>query len=189
MGKRQLSILAAFSALLISSPASATIISASDTDDDATVTLTLESVVVGGITGPWGTVRILVTSAAVAFTAGDMVSVSVLEDDIAGDDPIFQTAFEIEAGELAAGLVDRSFELFFDPLAIPEADNVLEIYASAMVDKDACGLLCAQDSPETGILEIVIERTSVPEPLTASLLLVGLIGVAANGRRRARTLI
>jgi len=143
----------------------ASIISASDTDDDAVLTLRIEDTLIKDVNQKWGEVRITIVDDDVVFTSGDSVEVSVYEDDIVGDDLLFQEVFVVSNEEIAAGLVDRTFSVVFTPTS--DLGDQAEIYALAVVDKDQCGLFCIFDRPQTMNIQVNIVAEPVPTPATA----------------------
>ena len=111
-------------------------------------------------------VHVAVSQGDAPFAAGDSVRVWVWEDDLAGDDELWFTVFDVSPEEIQAGQVDRSF----DCSAEMASDFVggLEIYASAEVSKAACGWLCDADEPVTDVLPVVeIEDDAAEEDDTA----------------------
>jgi len=132
-------------------------ISATDEDNDATLTLTVLSDYIVGTTVDWCNVRIEVVGIDVAFSPGDEVTVWVYEDDAVNDDLVFQTTFTVTASEVANQLVDRTFDCNTD-LSLLEAPPTAEVYAEAVVEKSACGGLCVWDRPMTSNLPINIHE-------------------------------
>ncbi len=146
-----------FAALLLLAATAAAIPniqSASDTDDDAKITLRALTQTIDGDRKSWCEVRIEITEADEPLTSGDPVYLWVYEDDFAGDDTIWSTTFNVTAAEASANRVDRTFDCsaFFDN----DSGSQLEIYAEARVEKDECGFGCAWDRPETGLLDLDI---------------------------------
>lgn len=137
----------------------------SDTDDDATITLSIEEQVEIGTTG-WASLQVDVKGDDVALSAGDKVTVDLIEDDGGlGDDSIFSLSFIVSAVEAAAGFFSRMIDAVFDPtLFIPDAGepNKLEIVAKAIVEKDACSFGCFFDRPETPIANVSFFDTLPP---------------------------
>jgi len=162
----------------ISPGLNAAIITVTQTDDDATLTLSMEDILMVGVNQNWGEVNVLVEDVFVGFTAGDTVEISVLEDDFISDDLLWQTSFMVTSSEVANGRVDRAFELIFTPSS--ELDGFAEIYAEALVTKDACNIFCLNDRPVTSSLTAELVEP-VPVPAAVWLFgsgLIGLIGVA-----------
>ena len=98
----------------------------------------------------------------------------MFEDDPLNDDLLWQEIFTISSAELAAGLVDRTFNLVFEGPSDGFGD-MLEILAKAEVVKDACGFLCNFDRPE---VLINVNEAVVPVPAAAWLFgsALGLLG-------------
>ena len=144
-------------ALLLATPALATTSSVSDTDDDATLTLTAENEYFIGVTVDWCEVTIQVVGIDVAFSSGDQVTVRVYEDDVAGDDLLFETTFTVTASEVANQLVDRTFNCSAD-LILFELPPTAEVYAEALVNKSNCGFLCLNDDPMTPNLFVTLHE-------------------------------
>jgi hypothetical protein len=136
----------------------------SATDDDATLTLSIEDVIVRGTTGDLGTVRFQVTDEQVSFTSGDYAEIHVYEDDTISSDLLWSTSITFTSPEISAGHVDRTIGFSFDTLGISDPGDNIEVYAVAEVYKDACGPFCTNDMPETGIL-IVTLLWECTEPL------------------------
>jgi hypothetical protein len=158
----------------------AAIISAIGIDDDASLMLSLEDTITIGVNQKWGTVRINVGVGKVGFTVGDTVDIKLFEDDVINDDLLWQTSFMVTSGEVTAGLVDRTFDLIFTPVA--DAGDFAEIYADALVTKGACGTFCINDNPNTSNLNVALEP--VPVPAAVWLFGSGLIGLVGLARRK-----
>ena len=167
--------------ICISPGINAAIITTTQTVDDANLTLSIEDTLTIGENQNWGEVNILVVDGEVEFTAGDTVEISVLEDDLVSDDLLWQTSFTVTSSEVANGRVDRTFELIFTPLA--ELDGFAEIYAEALVTKDACGVFCVYDRPTTANLNVALVEP-VPVPAAVWLFGSGLIGLIGVARRK-----
>ena len=141
-------------ALLIAAPAQAfpPIQNGDGVDDDARIFLSVRDRAIRGDSRPLCGVRIVVTGDERAFADGDEIEVWVLEDDVIGDDTVWETRFGVSPEEIADQRVDRMFDC-----AAPLDDDVrggLEIYATAHVSKADCGLLCNEDDPTTRVLPV-----------------------------------
>lgn len=146
---------------------------ASDTDDDATITLKIPTQAIEGDTRTACEVRLVVRSTKVAFSPGDSVELGVWEDDPVGDDEVWGTVFQVTAAEISAGKVDRTFDCtgsFAD-----DYNDELELYAEALVIKAGCGVWCSYDRPTTSNLDVARvadddsepnDSSSSPRPLT-----------------------
>ncbi len=164
----------------------AAIVTASATDDDATIMLEIEDTLIVGLNQQWGTVRITVVNTEIDFSLGDSIEVSVLDDDIISDDVVFNQTLIVTPGEVTAGLVDRLLPLIFTPPSDGATDFSLEIFAEATVLKDLCGIGCGSDNPQTTILEVTLVAAPVPVPAAVWLFgsAIGLIGWNRKFRRR-----
>ena len=127
-------------------------ISASDSDDDATVELFVPAQTILGDVRSQCRVHIDVAEADVAFTDGDHAYVYVYEDDLLGDDLLWQTDFAVARADLRGGRLVRDF----DCSSAFGADGVgtLEIYAQLLVEKSECGAFCFYDEPTTANLSL-----------------------------------
>ncbi len=137
-----------------------------DTVDDATLTLSIDDTAELGSTAS-ASINIQVVDDDVPLSAGDSIFVEFFEDDLLNDDEIFSTSFLVTAAEVAAGIVDRTFDVLFDVSPLVEGiGNTLEFFARALVDKDACGFTCLNDNPETdlAIVSVVDPANPPPEP-------------------------
>ena len=161
--------------------ANSAFISATNTVDDATLTLQIEDTLTVGLNRNWGEVNILVESNDVGFTQGDTVEISVFEDDFFSNDLLWQTSFTVTPTEVANGRVDRIFELSFTPSA--DEGDIAEIYADALIIKDACGTFCFNDNPTTANLNVALVEP-VPVPAAVWLFGSGLIGLIGVTRRK-----
>lgn len=161
---------------------SAALLTASDIDDDATLTLSIEDTLLEGVNQQWGTVRIQVTGVEVSIAAGDSVDLFVFEDDLIGDDLLWQDSFIVTAAEVSAQSVDRTLPLIFTPL--PDGTgSTLEIFAEGDINKDQCGFLCTLDNPITPI----VTPTLAPVPVPAAAWLFGsALGLLGWVNRRTR---
>jgi len=161
------------------------IVTVVDSDDDATLTLSIDDQVVIG-SSDWASIRIEIDENDVPLTLGDTVLIELFDDDGGfGDDLLFSSLFSVTEDEILAGMVDRSFDAIFDPTPfLPDGDNALEIFARASVDKSACGFPCENDDPETNIVSVAfIENTLVPEPSIITLFSAGLLLLSFTRRR------
>jgi len=127
---------------------------ATDTDDDATITLNVLSEYITGDSRSFCSVRLVVAAVDVVFTEGDHVYLWVYEDDIVGDETIFEVDFAVDPAEVAAGALDRSFDCTG---AFPPSDtgDYIEVYAEARVETAACGTWCIWDRPTTANIDLL----------------------------------
>ena len=126
--------------------------SANDNNDDATVTLWVDSATIPGDSRSRCRLRFEDLGADVPFSDGDSVEIWVYEDDLAGDDLLWSTSFDVNGGDLVAGGLTRDF----DCSSAFGADGVgtLEVYATATVTKSECGAFCFDDTPTTSNISL-----------------------------------
>ena len=125
---------------------------ASDTVDDATLTLRVLEQMILGDARSWCELRIEDAGEQIPLRPGDTVSLRVYENDIAGDDLLWETDFEVTNDEVAANRIDRTFDCTSD--FQDDVGGQSEIYAEAEVVKAECGFWCLYDRPETEIIEV-----------------------------------
>ncbi len=141
-------VLVAFSATASALPP---VVSSSGTDDDTEITLTILSATILGDSRSPCTVRLTDAGEDVELSDGDEVFVWVYEDDLAGDDLIFEETFVVTAEEVAGG-IDRTFDCTGD-----FGDDIggnLELYADARIEKAACGFTCIWDRPTSRNIDV-----------------------------------
>jgi hypothetical protein len=129
--------------------------SANANDDDATITIWVDSATIPGDSRSRCKLRFEDAGADIAFSDGDTVELWVYEDDAVADDVLWSTSFAVNRGDLVNGGLTREF----DCSSAFGADGVgtLELYADAHVTKSECGFLCLDDTPTTaniGLAEI-----------------------------------
>ncbi|MEO0813349.1 MAG: hypothetical protein AAFY60_10835, partial [Myxococcota bacterium] len=130
-----------------------TLQSASQTQDDAKVTLVIPTQAIKDDIRTFCEVEVEVKGDLVQLTAGDTVNVSVHEADVGFDDEIFQTVFNVTNQEVQANLVDRVFDCSGDFQG--DGNSTYEVYAILSVNKSACGFWnCLQDTPSTQSLDV-----------------------------------
>ena len=168
--------------LTLSAVSNAAILTASDTDDDATLTLNIEDTLVLGVNQQWRTLQIVVDDVHEPFTTGDTVALSLWEDDGPSNDLLFQTSFTVSTAEITVGLVNRSFALIFTPEP-DDGTSTADIFAEGLVNKDACGLFCTFDNPVTSIIDVELVD---PVPIPATIWLFGssILGFIGFARRK-----
>lgn len=125
--------------------------SVNDTVDDAKITLTILDKVLLDDSKSWCSVRIEITEDDVKFTEGDVVTIWVYEDDLAGDENVWNTRFTILPTD-----VGKKFDQTFDCSSAfgDDTGDEAEFYAEAEVVKDECGIGCSYDRPETGLITV-----------------------------------
>lgn len=127
--------------------------SASDSVDDALLELHVLDQHIRGDTRSFCQLRINVVGTDVMFTTGDRIYLWAYENDVLGDDLLFETNFVVTSAEVSAQLVDRTINCSSDFGS--DASATLEVYASARVEKAACGTFCVWDRPETAALNLM----------------------------------
>lgn len=142
--------------VLSSSTATAlpTIRTATDTVDDATLTIAIMDRTLVPDARSWCQLTLDVLGSDVSFRSGDKIYLWVYEDDTPGNDLIWQHNFTITATEVTANRVQRSFDCSADFDYDGFGDN-LEIFAEARVEKDACGTFCVWDRPSTPSIDTI----------------------------------
>lgn len=132
-------------------------------EDDATITLTLESQFIEDDLNIPCLVHVLVLDEDVPFTVGDTIFISVKEDDLIGDDLLW-TAEEVVTEQIVtAGQFERSYDCRF-PAVGDALANVLEVYARVEVEKEACsGLFCQQDHLSTSNISLLKKTDDLAE--------------------------
>ena len=124
----------------------------SDTVDDATITLRVQTQ--GIIDDPrfWCEIEIDVVGTEVGLSAGDTVTLEFTEDDFFANDVLWMMTHTITQQEADA----QAYNEVFDCSSPVMADGVgdLEFFAEAEVDKALCTGLCAFDRPTTSNLDV-----------------------------------
>ncbi len=125
---------------------------ASRNDDDVTITLRVDSQTIPGDSRSRCWLRFEDAGRDVVFSDGDTVDIRVYEDDLVGDELLWSTRFDVAQRDLVNGGLTREY----DCSSAFGADGVgtLEVYATATVVKDECGLLCLDDSPTTANISL-----------------------------------
>ncbi|MBU1898283.1 hypothetical protein KKB55_11095 [Myxococcota bacterium] len=124
-----------------------------DTDADVTLSLTLLEQAIEGDERGLCTMRIIDVGEAVELREGDIVRVWLSEDDLVGDDDIFDQTLTVTAAEAAANHFDRLIDC---STAFGEDINAdFEFYARAEVQKAECGFWCLYDRPRTAPLSLI----------------------------------
>jgi|GEM_PF-6847570 len=161
-------------AILVPGPAFGLTKIASDVDGDATLTLAVQDTLsLNPPSTDWCLVEIEVVGIDVELTAGDTVLLQVYEDDVAGDDLLFEVTHVVTAAEASAQFLDRFYDCSTDPINVLDgAGDYAEIYAEAHVIKAECGVFCFDDRPETGLIDVLVleHASAVPSVTTARLL-------------------
>ncbi len=152
---RRLNRIAFASALLVAAPAAAlpSVLSSTGSDDDATISLTtIDASIIGDSRTPC-TLEFSDAGTDVVFTDGDSIYIAVWEDDLAGDELLWDTTIEITSGMLTDGAYSATFDCSSD-FGEDGAGGQLEIYAEADVTKAECGTWCLYDVPTTANLDV-----------------------------------
>jgi hypothetical protein len=127
-------------------------VSASETDDDATIVLSTYDETYPGDSDSYCELDLEVTDNAVLFSTGDSFTVFVYEASNLSDRTIFSLQDSFTAQEVAEGMALRTIDC---SSALPsDSDGGIEVYAVAQIDKDDCGFGCSDDSPTTPALLI-----------------------------------
>ena len=123
---------------------------ASDTEDDAKITVRLNNQFITDDAESWCEVQIEVSEVNEVFTAGDRVFLWIYESDLAFNDLVWETDFTVQGGGSINRTFDCSSNFGYDSLGSGE----LELYAGARVEKADCGTFCFWDRPETSTLDL-----------------------------------
>lgn len=122
-------------------------------DDDATISLSvLDSSILGDSRSPC-TLGFSDAGSDVVFTDGDTIYLAVWEDDVAGDDLLWETTIDVTSDILEGGAFEGVFDCTTD-FGEDGAGGELEIYAQAVVTKAECGTWCLYDRPTTSNLDV-----------------------------------
>ncbi len=126
--------------------------SSSDTVDDATLTVRVHSETISGDANSWCELRVQDAGTDVELTANDTFFLWVYEDDTVGNDEIWSFEYTVTAADVAAGMVDQTFDCsgFFDSDGF---GSNLEIFAEGRFEKDKCGTFCRYDRPNTSNID------------------------------------
>jgi hypothetical protein len=137
---------------LVHAPAWAlpSVISTSRTVDDATVSLRVMDQSIAGDSSSWCEISVVIESTFVPLTEGDEVYLWVYESDLVvlDDDLLWENQFQVNAGEAAAGRLERTLNCSAD-FEATVLGGLLEIYGKARVEKVACTGFCVYDRPST----------------------------------------
>ena len=129
--------------------------SSEGTDDDASVTVSLLDRAIRGDVRSWCSMRVLIRGEARELRQDDTVRLRLREDDVVGDDTLWETNFEVTRDEAAAQRVDRRFDCSSN-FGDGDAAGDLEIYAVANVNKQSCGAFCNEDDPTTDNIAVAL---------------------------------
>jgi hypothetical protein len=133
------------------------VLTSSYTDDDATVTLSIQETLVNGSSENVCEVHVIVTGVDVPLQAGDEIQVSLYEDDLVTDYLLWNTTVIVTAEQSTAQLVDIVFGCSSALATLPpDSGDQLEIYATADVTKANCGAFCMQDNPATPVIAVSV---------------------------------
>ncbi len=150
----------------------------SDTDGDATLTLTVDDSITDGLDQDWGTLNIVVNENSTDLTAGDTIEFTVYDDDgFFSDTELWSFDYQVTGAEASAGSVDQTFDVSW--LA---GGTSFDVYAYAKVVKDDTSWWQSYDRPQTGSVNVTVAPPAVvPIPAAAWLFgsaMLGLFGVA-----------
>jgi len=143
---------------------------ATDVDGDATLTLAVEDpLYLNPPSTDWCSVEIEVSGDEVDLTIGDTVLLQVYEDDLTGDDLLFETTLVVSAAEASAQRLYRFLDCSTDPINVLDgAGDYAEIYAQAHVIKAECGTFCFDDQPQTDLIDVLVVEHASAVPLSAT---------------------
>jgi MYXO-CTERM domain-containing protein len=128
-------------------------ITATDEDDDATITVTVLEQAINNDARSRCTVTLTAGGEDVPFSEGDTASIRIREGDgLLPNDTLWETSFEVTTEEVMNQRVERTFDCSSNFGEDYFGD--LDIYAEAEVVKDECGLFCLQDDPTTNNLTV-----------------------------------
>ena len=131
--------------------------SALDSEDDATVELTVHDMAIVDDERFWCVVEVEVLGVEVPLTAGDLVTTRVLERDGMSSDLLFEDIAQVSQEDVDAAAFVRLLDCGA-PLPSDGEGEEWEIFAEVAVEKDQCGFLCVDDQPTTSNL-LVAEVT------------------------------
>ena len=129
-----------------------TVIAVNDVDGDASITLSFLDSGITDDSQSWCEVRLAVLGVEYPLTEGDTCTVQVWEDDVIGDDLMWETTFSVTASEASVQLVDRVFDCSCT-LPDDEPGSIWEVFAKADIDKDSSFF---NDQPQTGTIEVTM---------------------------------
>jgi MYXO-CTERM domain-containing protein len=149
--------------------------SASKTEDDATVTVTILEEMIIPDTQSWCSIEVTIEGSDVAFSQGDSYKVEVIEDDPINNDLIWEKTVDVSAAEVSANRVQRTFDCSSDFGEDGSGSNS-EIFGKVSVTKSNCGTFCFQDNPATAALDVaeVTDDTAEQDDNRGSAKLAGL---------------
>ena len=155
----------------------------SDTDGDMTITFTVDNTITDGVNAVWGTINIVIGTDDHALSTWDEGGrVSVWENDGWSDPELWGHDITVTTAEIAAGEINRTYNVSW--LAEPDGvgDNVLEVYGHAEYDKYASW---SWDDLEAQTAYVDVTVAAVPEPGSFALFSLGLLGLAVYSRRKS----
>ena len=133
-----------------------------DSDDDATIVLTVLNSAIRSDQKSWCTLRFIDSGQQVSWSNGDQIELKIYEDDILGDDLIWSKSISPDSTSISANSIDITLDCsswFHD-----DEDAIdVELYAQALVTKDNCGTFCMYDKPETDLLTVEIYDDDLAE--------------------------
>ncbi len=149
---------------MFSSTANAALLTSSSTDGDATIDLSIEDVLLDGVSQEWGSIRVDVNGFLVPLSFGDTVILNLYDLDSGADDLLWSDNLSVTSAEVFSGSVSRLFPMIFSASYDDNnpADTILEIYAEAIVEKSACTFGCVNDNPVTQALLVNVAPVPVP---------------------------
>lgn len=125
--------------------------SVSQDEGDATVSLSLESKYIEGDSQIPCEVSATVLGEGRPFAVGDTILIVVREDDVIGDDLLWETEVVVDAAIADVQQFTMTYDCSFP--ATGDALGSMEVYAKVEVDKEDCGGICegfgGEDTPST----------------------------------------
>ena len=128
-------------------------LSSTGADDDANIALSvLDASIIGDSRSPCS-LEFSDAGSDVVFTDGDTIHLAVWEDDVAGDELIWELTIPVTGDLLEGGAFAGDFDCTSD-FGEDGFGGELEIYAQAVVTKAECGTWCLYDRPTTANLNV-----------------------------------
>jgi hypothetical protein len=128
----------------------------------ASVTLRLDAQTIEGDARSRCELEFEVTDDDIPFTLGDTIQISVYEDDLVGDELLFQETLPVIAQEVDAGVIRRAVNCSSD--FGDDGDDRLEIFAELTAVKDDCGTFCSYERATTTTLSVEVAGDDPNEP-------------------------
>ncbi len=123
-----------------------------DEDRGGTITLTILDQAIIGDARSFCSLHVVLVNGHADLTAGDTIGLEVTEDDLIGNDTLWEMDIAVTPAEAAAQRLDRTFDCSGDFGEDVNAD--LDIFARASVSRDDCGTFCNDADPSTATLTV-----------------------------------